>query len=64
MKKVDGSTGYGGDWTLRIEADTVEALQDDGDEYQDLPERQISLIFYIANEDVRTFICKFMSTYR
>lgn len=55
MKKVDGSTGYGGDWTLRIDAEAAEGPPlAEGAEAGELAERHISLIFYIADEDVRS----------
>ena len=47
VKKLGASVGYGGDWTVRIAAMEREA---DGSD-SEAPQR-ISLIFYVADEDV------------
>ena len=48
VKRVDAGVGYGGDWTVHIEAVDEEASAAESE----LPQR-ISLLFYVANEDVQ-----------
>ncbi len=48
VKRLDGGVGYGGDWTVRITA-TEDQAEGAGNESP----RRISLLFYVANEDVR-----------
>ena len=47
VKRVDASVGYGGDWTVRVTATQREADSGDGD-----ATKRVSLIFYVADEDV------------
>ncbi len=47
VKRVDAGVGYGGDWTVRIVASGREA---DGVDSE--TQKRISLMFYVADEDV------------
>jgi len=48
VKRVDGGVGYGGDWTVRIAATEAQ-----GQGTSNESPRRVSLLFYVANEDVR-----------
>ena len=45
---MDAALGYGGDWTVRVTATDGQAAEAENEE-----PRRISLLFYVADEDVR-----------
>ena len=53
VKRLSSNTGYGGDWTLRIKAAGEKAAPSEAGAVPQSSTRQISLIFYVADEHVR-----------